>query len=188
MYEYPYEFEIDGKLRLASIDGTQLEDETKDKQIEELKAEIEKFQSTMTVLENTMASIKTELEQVKQGKTDYNYTINTERKVGRWYDGSDMYELSIPMIVPNASQDGDLTSTNIINLQKYNIKECNIDEGFCVLDYKTIAPLPIWSNNGENAIGIRVFYDITTSTLKVINSRMAYNGAKGYVTLHYNKK
>lgn len=183
--EYPYEFEIDDELKLASIDGIQIADNSNQKQIEELRNIIGDFQTKITLMEGKITSLETELQQVGQEK--YDYTVNKEKKIGKWYDGSDMYELSLSVTIPNASKEGDVQAKNTVDLQKYNIKECNIVEGFVILNNKYIVSLPIWSSYRESAIGLRVNYYANNNLLEVVNSKPDYNGAKGYVTLHFNK-
>lgn len=178
LQQYPYEFEIDSELKLASIDGIQIGDNSNQKEIEDLKAMMEDMQKTIH-------DLQAEVQQVKQEKI--NYAVNQEKKIGKWYDGTDMYELCLPITIPNASKEGDLQAKNTINLQEYNIKECNVVEGFAVLTNNYIAPLPVWLSYDESAIGLRVYYYSNTKSLEIVNSKTNYNAGKGYVTLHYNK-
>lgn len=55
--EYPYEFEIDSNLKLASIDGVKIANNSESKEIEELKATISNMQTTITSLDSRLTDL-----------------------------------------------------------------------------------------------------------------------------------
>ena len=62
--DYPYEFEIDGKLRLASINGVKVADSETDSRIDRLEA--------------TVASLQEELTTIKEKSSNYIYKHYTD--------------------------------------------------------------------------------------------------------------
>lgn len=87
--EYPYEFEIDKSLRLASINGVKLADNTNnseeienlktiigqmDTSIEQLNAQITTLQTKITNLEQKDTDLQTAINNVNTAKTTYTYT------------------------------------------------------------------------------------------------------------------
>lgn len=74
--DYPYEFEINGKLRLSSIDGVKVEDISKDMEIEEIKTIMNSYQAELQELKNTIQTMqnskKTTLIRKDWGKSTLN--------------------------------------------------------------------------------------------------------------------
>lgn len=167
--DYPeYEFEIDSSLKLATINGIEIADNADSQEVETLKT--------------TVAQLQSRIEKLEQEK-DYS-TLNQEKLIGKWYDGSNMYELSLPITIPTTNKEG-TNEWKKIDLQKYNIKECNIVEGYFYLDKeKTSFPFP-WT--AANSTLVRIAYYGEDYTLRISNGSVSYNGNNGYVTIHYNK-
>ena len=150
--KYPYEFEINSSLQLASIDGVKIASNEK----------------TVTITQE-------EYERLKSKNYDYS-TTNEEKIVGKWYDGRTMYEVSIPITLPNGDE--------LIDLSKYNIDTCIIYDGYFGYD-NTYYGVPIgyiWS--GSTFIVMRIEH----GNIRIINKDSTLTGATGYVTLHYTKK
>ncbi len=74
--DYPYEFEINGKLRLSSIDGVKVEDISRDMEIEEIKTIMNSYQAELQELKNTIQTMqnskKTTLIRKDWGKSTLN--------------------------------------------------------------------------------------------------------------------
>ncbi len=189
--EYPYEFEIDGHLKLASINGVKVADNSSnmqelEKRIQELETS---FQTAKTSYEANIASqqaiidtLNSKVQKLEQdGKIDY--SINNERLVGKWYDGSDMYELSVEIVAPTTT-DGVMVE-NKVDLSKYNIKECIIVGGY----YKKTDSnnnLPInWTTTGDRLM--RIYYSCQDKTLRISTNNAGASGLQGYVTIRYKK-
>ncbi len=150
--QYPYEFEINSSLQLASIDGV----------------EIDSNEKKVTITEE-------EYERLKSKNYDYS-NINEEKVIGKWYDGRSMYEVSIPITLPNGEE--------LVNLSKYNMDTCIIYDGYIGKD-NTYYGVPIgyiWS--GSIFIEMR----IENGNIRITNRDSSLTGATGYVTLHYTKK
>lgn len=196
--EYPYEFQIDQMLKLTAIDGIQIaetptesEEDRELKNIVELlqtqltsqKETITSLQTELTSQQETITSLHTELQQVKQEK--YDYTLNVEKKIGTWYDGTPMYEISLAFTMPSASADGEVAEKNI-DVKSYNIKECIIYDGFTKSVLNNDIRLPIWINTSE-INGIRMYYNSANKSITVRNTATTFNGSNAYMTLHYTK-
>lgn len=180
--EYPYEFEIDSNLKLASINGVKIADNVSDESIQKLEKKVQDLENLL----KEQQTIITELKNEKQEKKEDDLTINEERQVGTWYDGSPMYELSLPIIVPTTKTAG-TNATNTIDLQNYNMKECIITEGFFKAPSNgSLLGLPIWYSLGTTT-GVVANYKTTEKSFYIVNSNPLYSDAKGYVTLRYNK-
>lgn len=72
--KYPYEFEIDKNLKLASIDGVKIADTSSSNEIEELKA-------TVQGLQGTIGTMQTEIATLKQENTEFKNKFNETGKV-----------------------------------------------------------------------------------------------------------
>lgn len=163
--EYPYEFEIDGKLKLASINGIKVADNTVDEEKEELKTAVETLQTTITQLQTKIENLEKEQ---KKTNNDYTSSLNQEKLIGKWYDGSEMYELTLPITLPSATAEKYMV-WNKINLQQYNIKECIIENGYYICtNAKTMCPMPMWASQ-DNSYA-RIVYQYDNKELWVGNS------------------
>lgn len=178
LIEYPYEFKIDASLRLDSIDGIEIADNATNQEVEELKKKVEDFQITVTALQ-------TQIEKLERSKrNDYDYTLNQEKVIGTWYDGSPMYEVSIAFTIPSTDTDG-VTVSKLIDLQEYNMKECVIYEVF--FNLSNISLPIVWIKAPSKNHYIASSYDANEKGLRIANSVSGYSDCQAYATLHYSK-
>ena len=104
-----------------------------------------------------------------------NYST-TEHVIGKWIDGSDLYEITLDA--------GDLPSNDSIMLDSTpaNISHLISIEGFA---YSATAgndrPIP-FAADGQNPIRA----DLTSSKIRIV-TYTAWTGYKGYVTIRYTK-
>ena len=91
--EYPYEFEINSSLQLASIDGVKIADNNNDGTVTLTQDQYNSILSRLTALENNSNNTN----------TNENYSTE-EQVVGTWIDGKPIYRqvISIPSGAPAA--------------------------------------------------------------------------------------
>ncbi len=182
--EYPYEFEIDSKLRLAAVDGVKIEDNEENEKLDELEQKIQTLETILSSQQTIITQLQTE---VQKTIIDYSASLEGEKIGGTWYDGTPMYELSFPIILPATTENG-TGNRATIDLQKYNIKEAYVADGFFQLENGAILPIAEWITlDASKTYGASGYYNTKEKNLIILNSNTYYNGNKGYVTIHYNK-
>ena len=111
---------------------------------------------------------------------------STERKIGTWYDGNDLFEKIIPI---SAFPDTPYTPTSY----EHGISDFDkiIDvSGVMNFSSKTTYPInmPAFAGSGTNPIvAISVAWAYATATDIVIQTAVDRSGASGYVKLTYTK-
>ena len=98
--EYPYEFEIDDSLQLASIDGVKVADNNKD--------------GTISLTQDQYNSILNRLSALENGANkNENYSLE-EQVIGKWIDGKNIYKKTITG--STLPQNGETLISNVDNV------------------------------------------------------------------------
>ncbi len=82
--EYPYEFEINSRLQLASINGVKINDDassTLQEKVNTLSAKVEELSNTVNNLQGSIDSVKSIIDKVGETKTVTNTITATVRNL-----------------------------------------------------------------------------------------------------------
>ena len=108
------------------------------------------------------------------------YTLNKERKIGKWINGEDLYQFVFKDTIPEVETDG------VIKEKKIDIKNLNIKDAFVEKaivsynDYRFI--LPFINNAGKI---IKIFY--RTNQIVLSSNSNVYNNSPIIIVLNYTK-
>lgn len=121
--EYPYEFEINDSLQLASIDGIKVADNNKDEIVTLTKNQYDSVINRLTALENNSNNTT----------TNENY-LTEEQVVGKWIDGKNIYRKCFDLgvdtyFLETLNKWTTIYKTNIINSDKLIDHKFISDEG-----------------------------------------------------------
>jgi len=121
--EYPYEFEINSSLQLASIDGVKIADNNDDGTVTLTQSQYNSILSRLAALEN------------KSNNTNTNKNYSTEEQVvGTWIDGKPIYRKCIDCT------NSPITTNGVSKEIKTDISELEIDtiiSNYCILKSNT---------------------------------------------------
>lgn len=156
--EYPYEFEINSSLQLASIDGVKIADNNNDGTVTLTQDQYNSILSRLTALENNSNNTN----------TNENYSTE-EQVVGTWIDGKPIYRkvISIPS---GAAASGTLNSVGDYSWVEHFIRadvmsnSTNaISSVYCMSEGTT--GLKLWCAEGAGGANILIIeYTKTTDT------------------------
>lgn len=147
--EYPYEFEINDSLQLASIDGVKIADNNKD--------------GTVTLTQEQYNSILNRLSTLENGTNkNENYSLE-EQVIGKWIDGKTLYRKVIREQITDYGNKAYFLSQKIPNAESFVIEsmfafsdESYTGEGMCIS-----------SSNNSNTI-----YDIAITSFNLKTGRI----------------
>ena len=132
--EYPYEFEINSSLQLASIDGVKIADNNNDGTVTLTQDQYNSILSRLTALEN------------KSNNTNTNKNYSTEEQViGTWIDGKPIYRKTITGKTPNAGVNTKMFP--VTDIAK-DIKQIISFYGSIFITNTWTAPLNFYYSNG----------------------------------------
>ena len=164
--EYPYEFEINDSLQLASIDGVKIADNNKDGTVTLTQEQYNSILNRLSTLEN-------------ETNKNENYSLE-EQVIGKWIDGKNIYRKTIKIEVNNNTNytfdAKSILSTNIgtiINSYGYSV----VDGGL------TYASFPCYYSERTR---LSSFMDIPTGKI-YIRAGENYKTATHYLTFEYTK-
>lgn len=153
--KYPYEFEINSSLQLASIDGVKISDNNKDESVTLTKEQYDSILNRLKTLED---------------KTNRNENYSTEEQVvGKWIDGKPLYRKVVKLV------DGELKTKT---LYKYPID--NIDYSYTIDYWYTRV-----SGNNDSSTEIHNGYYFSNEYVNmfIINAGIYFDGALDYYTI-----
>ena len=108
------------------------------------------------------------------------YTLNKERKIGKWINGEDLYQFVFKDTIPEVEKDGVIIEKNI-DIKNLNIKDAFVEKAIVFYnEYRFI--LPFINNAGKI---IKIFY-ITNQIVLSSNSNV-YNNSPIIIVLNYTK-
>lgn len=108
------------------------------------------------------------------------YTLNKERKIGKWINGEDLYQFVFKDTIPEVEKDGVIIEKNI-DIKNLNIKDAFVEKAIVSYnEYRFI--LPLINNAGKI---IKIFY-ITNQIVLSSNSNL-YNNSPIIIVLNYTK-
>ena len=164
--EYPYEFEINDSLQLASIDGVKIADNNKDGTVTLTQEQYNSILNRLSTLEN-------------ETNKNENYSLE-EQVIGKWIDGKNIYRKTIKIDVNNNTNytfdAKSILSTNIgsiINTYGYSV----VDGG------GTYASFPCYYTEKAH---LSSFMDIQTGKIHIYSGEQ-YKTATHYLTFEYTK-
>ena len=165
---YPYEFEINSSLQLASIDGVKVANNDTTEYVK--KSDYDALLARVVALENNSGS------QSSGASASNNYSTD-EQVVGTWIDGKPLYQKTIQITTPSSAW-GHVASLSDVNLEN-------------IVCYWGIL---FGSNLNRTAVGNAFggshneYFDIWTdgSNVYVCVDQMHYNKV-AYVTIQYTK-
>ena len=108
------------------------------------------------------------------------YTLNKERKIGKWINGEDLYQITIKNTAPDAQTDG-IVKEKIIDISNLNIKEAFIEKAILLYDGYRLQ-LPFINNSGHV---IKGYY--RTNQIVLGSSSTIYNSSPIIIVLNYTK-
>lgn len=111
------------------------------------------------------------------------YTLNKERKIGKWINGKDLYQKVLKINAPNVTQDGSM-------IEKTLDLDTDIEEGFIKNAWlktkvNSLVPLNYTATNGNT---IFVFVRTGPPRLVVLSEIQEYSNREIIVVLLYTKK
>ena len=175
--EYPYEFEINSSLQLASIDGVKIADNNNDGTVTLTQDQYNSILSRLTALENN------------SNNTNTNENYSTEEQViGTWIDGKKMYRKSFPFsdfTVSSTSNEIIINNSIIPNIETV----CNL-YGKCIWGENAQMALPYtFMFSTSNMGGVFINYD-NTRGIRITSYRSSGTTAitSGIITIEYTKK
>lgn len=114
--EYPYEFEINSSLQLASIDGVKIADNNNDDGTVTLtQSQYDSILNRLTTLENNSNS------------TNTNETYSTEEQViGTWIDGKPLYRKVIREQITDSGNKEYFLSQNVPDAESFIIESASV--------------------------------------------------------------
>ena len=127
-----------------------------------------------------MDDIVTPLPSVKSPYTKYS---TSEQIVGEWVDGKPIYQKTIHNTIS--------CDTNLVLTEKsIDISSLNIDKMVDIkaTNFACSMPLVIWNNVNTFTYVVRVYYDITNSSLVIAANRKANDGQDIYITINTQKQ
>ena len=108
------------------------------------------------------------------------YTLNKERKIGKWINGEDLYQFVFKDTIPEVETDGVLKE-KIIDIKNLNIKDAFVEKAIVVYNaYRFI--LPFINNAGKI---IKIFY--RTNEIVLSSNSNVYNNSPIIIVLNYTK-
>ena len=108
------------------------------------------------------------------------YTLNKERKIGKWINGEDLYQFVFKDTIPEVETDGVLKE-KIIDIKNLNIKDAFVEKAIVSYnDYRFI--LPFINNAGKI---IKIFY--RTNQIVLSSNSNVYNNSPIIIVLNYTK-
>lgn len=176
---YPYEFEINSSLQLASIDGIQ---------VASIPANDDDTIVSMTKKE-LRKMIQDEISAATPSTNTTNKYSISEQVVGTWIDGKPLYQKTLVSNMPDCTTDG----TSVFKTVSIGAA---VDYGMilnCAIENPYSTPAPSWyaipfNDKSMNYFNINNNYNTNSqNTLRIGNSTKNFNGAKIIVTIQYTK-
>lgn len=171
--DYPYEFEINSSLQLASIDGVKIADNNNDGTVTLTKDQYNSILSRLTALENNSNNTN----------TNENYSTE-EQVVGTWINGKPIYRKVVPVTLPSGTSN---TSTahgisNMDTLVNYSLT------WYDSLDGAWYDRFRLW----EESYGIAIEMNINGTNINIHANKTntidwTSRTSKAYATLEYTK-
>lgn len=186
---YEYEFGINSTLQLASVNGVKVAatNTVSQEQYEALLARIQALENANYLTQSNAASTyatKTELQNTNTTSNSIDYSNTNEKQVGKSYDGKTLYEKVISITIPTTNTDGTCAAYDL-NLASLNANKLWIVEGYVSNSSGNVVSLPLFANTANNKLYF--IYMSNTKMLRINSTNTAYNGATGYITVHYTK-
>ena len=149
--KYPYEFEINSSLQLASIDGVKIADNNNDGTVTLTQDQYNSILNRLSALENN------------SNNTNTNENYSTEEQViGTWIDGKNIYRMVVEFPNKISLTSNSWTTITISNLNAEKIISCNM----------------IGANNG---MAIPIACQAIEDGISVLNERNATYSVSGII-------
>ena len=112
------------------------------------------------------------------------YTLNKERKIGKWINGEDLYQVTVKGNTPKTEKDGVFGTPSEISLQSYNVKEAYIKNAWLKDGYNNLIPLFYSTNNGST---VKCNFVTNDKAIYINNSYSGYSNREVIITVMYTK-
>ena len=173
--QYPYEFEIDNQLRLASIDGIKVADNSNDGTVTLTQSQYNSILERLTALENN------------SNVTASNNYSTSEQVVGTWIDGKPLYRKVIVTTVPECSEDG-ISAERTINITDLSIE--NVVTCRCIIkrtgEHAFQAEVPVFTGDHPDRF-CRCYINFVNNSFLLKNAAISYNNLVANGILEYTK-
>lgn len=148
---------------------------------------LSKSSSTMSIKSFASGDMDEVIPELPSVGARYHQYSTEEQVVGRWIDGSILYERCIEITMPTVTTQGTMVGISI-DISSWNIKEVVSIDGCFHKDNTSVQAIPLNSVNmiNTNMYGVRIYVN-STNTLTVDSNYTTYNGRKGIAIVKYTK-
>ena len=92
------------------------------------------------------------------------YTLNQEKKIGKWITGEDLYSMTVQGTSPKVTTDGTYGTTTYIDLSNRNIKQGMLRNSWIIDTGNNVIGLPYLTNSGNV---IKSFFNINFKKVEI---------------------